>query len=154
MKFMTLPSDIQSQLTPDEKVIQYGAIIEGVLYVTNKRVFYRGLNTKNKIESIAYRDIVSIDPTSFNRQIVWVIIGIAILLGTFLSVQFFRIELSDIAYVIISVVSIVMIIVGFYKVPSYVININGKQPIKISARNINSLIYDIRKNRERTLSTS
>jgi len=151
---MTLPSDIQSQLTPDEKVIQYGAIIEGVLYVTNKRVFYRGLNTKNKIESIAYRDIVSIDPTSFNRQIVWVIIGIAILLGTFLSVQFFRIELSDIAYVIISVVSIVMIIVGFYKVPSYVININGKQPIKISARNINSLIYDIRKNRERTLSTS
>jgi hypothetical protein len=148
---MPLPADIQTILTSDETMIQYGAILEGVLYLTNKRILFRDIDARHKIESIAYQDIISIDSTTSKRQIGWIIIGIAILLVTFSAVFTLNIVLSDIAYIIISLVSIIMIIVGFYKVPSYKLTIAGNHDIKLSARNINDFIYHIQRYRDRAL---
>jgi hypothetical protein len=146
---MPLPSDIQTTLTSDETMIQYGAILEGVLYLTSKRILFRDIDARHKIESIAYQDIISIDSTTSKRQIGWILIGIAILLVTFFAVFNFNVVLSDIAYILISLVSIIMIIVGFYKVPSYTLKIAGNRDIKLSARNINDFMYHIRRYRDR-----
>ena len=133
-------------------MIQYGAILEGVLYVTSKRILFRDINDRHRIVSIAYQDIMSIDSTTSKRKIGWIIIGIAILLVTFFTVFYFNVVLSDIAYIIISLVSIIMIIVGFYKVPSYTLKIAGTSDMKFSARNINAFMYHIRRYRDRALS--
>ncbi len=146
---MPLPVDIQTTLTSDETIIQYGPILEGVLYLTSKRILFRDIDARHKIESIAYREIVSIDSTRSKRQIGWVVIGIAILLVTFFSVFYFNVILSDIAYIVLSLVSIIMIIVGFYQVPSYTLKIAGNRDIKLSARNINDFMYYIRRYRDR-----
>ncbi len=151
---MSLPSDIQTKLASNETVIQQGAILEGVLYLTSKRILFRDVDARHKIVSIAYQDIMSIDSTTTKRQIGWIIIGIVILLGTFFTVFYFNVVLSDIVYIIISLISIIMIIVGFYKVPSYTLTIAGNRDIKFSARNINDFIYHIRKYRDRALSSS
>jgi hypothetical protein len=151
---MPLPQDIQTKLDPNETIIQYGAILEGVLYITSKRILFRDVDARHTIESIAYQDIMSIDATTTKRQIGWIIAGIAILLGTFFTVFYFNVILSDIAYIIISLVCIIMIIVGFYKVPSYTLKVSGNRDIKLSARNINDFIYHIRKYRDQALPSS
>ena len=149
---MPLPKDIQAQLTANEKVRHSGAILEGVLYVTDKRILFRSVDASSKLETIAYSDILSIDAASMKRNVGWVIIGIAILLVTFITVTVFEIVLSDISYILIGLVSVVMIIVGFYKVPSYSLTIAGKEPLKISSRNITDFVFFIQKYRDRELS--
>jgi hypothetical protein len=151
---MSLPADIQTKLTPDETITQYGAVLEGVLYLTSKRILFRDIDDRHNIKSITYQDILSIDSTTSKRKIGWIIIGIAVLLVTFFSVFYFNVILSDIAYIIISLVSIIMIIVGFYKVPSYTLTIAGDRDIKLSARNINDFMYHIRRYRDRALQSS
>ena len=152
LKAMPLPADIQTAMTSDETMIQYGPILEGVLYLTSKHILFRDIDSRHKIESIAYRDIISIDSTKRKRQVGWIVIGIAILLATFFIVFYFNVILSDIAYIIISLISIIMIIVGFYNVPSYTLKIAGSRDIKLSARNINDCMYHIRRYRERASS--
>ena len=133
---MSLPSDIQSQLKPKERVIEHQTIVEGVVYATNRRILLRRIDADKKIESILYTDISSIDPTQSSRQIGWFIAGIAILAGTFLLDFVFQIHIPDLTYIVIGLISIIMIIVGFYKMPSYTLQIAGKDPVQISARHI------------------
>jgi hypothetical protein len=147
---MSLPSDVKSQLTPKERVIEFKTIVEGVIYATNKRILLRRIDANKRIESIPYTDILSIDQTKSSRQVGWFIAGIALLLVTFLSVLIFQIEIPDLTYVVIGLISIVMIIVGFYKMPSYTLQIAGENSIQISARNIEYLIFVIRKYRDRS----
>jgi len=64
----------------------------------------------------------------------------------------FQIQIPDLTYDVVGFISIVMIIVGFYKMPSYTLQISGKEPIKIFSRNIEDIIYVIRKYRKRELS--
>ena len=150
--FMSLPSDIQSQLAPRERVIEYQTIMEGVVSATNRRILLRRIDASKVIESIPYTEILSIDTTQSRRQIGWFIAGIAILLVTVLSVLIFQFQIPDLTYVVIGLISIVMIIVGFYKMPSYTLQISEKDSIKISSRNIEDVIYVIRKYRDRELS--
>ena len=148
---MSLPSDIQSQLKPKERVIEHQTIVEGVVYATNRRILLRRIDADKKIESILYTDISSIDPTQSRRQIGWFIAGIAILAGTFLLDLVFQIHIPDLTYIVIGLISIIMIIVGFYKMPSYTLQIAGKDPVQISARHIEDIIYVIKKYRKREL---
>jgi hypothetical protein len=148
---MSLPSDIQSQLTPKERVIESKTIVEGVIYATNKRILLRRIDANKSVETIPYTDILSIDSTKSSRQIGWFIAGIAILLGTFLLVLIFQIEIPDLTYVVIGLISVVMIIVGFYKMPSYTLQLVGETSIQISAKNIEYIIYVIRKYRDREM---
>ena len=150
--FMSLPSDIQSQLAPRERVIEHQTIVEGVIYATNRRILLRRIDASKVIESIPYTDILSIEMTQSRRQIGWFIAGIAILLVTFLSVLIFQLQIPDLTYVVVGLISIVMIVVGFYRMPSYALQISGKDSIKISSRDIEDVIYVIRKYRDRELS--
>ena len=52
--FMSLPSDIQSQLTPRERVIEHRTIVEGAVYATNRCILLRHIDASNVIESIPY----------------------------------------------------------------------------------------------------
>jgi hypothetical protein len=149
---MSLPSDIQSQLAPIERVIEHQTIVEGVIYATNRRILLRRIDASKVIESAPYTDILSIEMTQSRRQIGWFIAGIAILLVTFLSVLIFQLQIPDLTYVVVGLISIVMIVVGFYRMPSYALQISGKDSIKISSRNIEDVIYVIRKYRDRELS--
>ena len=92
---MSLPSDIQSQLAPRERVIEHQSIAEGVVYATNKRILLRRIDATKLIESVPYTDILSIETTQSRRQIGWFIAGIAILLVTFLSVLILDISLKE-----------------------------------------------------------
>lgn len=151
---MSLPADIQTKLSSDETMIQYGAILEGVLYLTSKRILFRDINDRHHVKSIKYQDILSIETATSKRKIGWILIGIAILLVTFFSVFYINVVLSDIAYIVISLISIIMIIVGLYKVPSYTLKIVENSDIKLSARNINDFMYHIRRYRDRALQSS
>ena len=51
---MSLPSDIQSQLKPKERVIEHQTIVEGVVYATNRRILLRRIDADKKIESIHF----------------------------------------------------------------------------------------------------
>ena len=52
--FMSLPSDIKSQLAPRERVIKHRTIVEGAVYAANKRILLRRIDASNVIESIPY----------------------------------------------------------------------------------------------------
>ena len=111
--FMSLPSDIQSQLALRERVIEYQTIFEGVIYAINRRILLRRINASKVIESIPYTEILSNNTIQSRLQIGWFIAGIAILLVTFLSVLIFQIQIPDLTYVVIGLIRIVIIIVCF-----------------------------------------
>ena len=165
---MTLPSDIESYLTKDEKVIKTGKSREWKeIYVTNKRVILRrgGIFGKEIMEA-SYRHISSIEfkkpsplgyiiaGTSFSIFGIWLTIW-AILERGHVS-PLFKDILSDFFTIGIGLglvstgFGIIIIVIGFIvtSAPQFTIHVVGRKPLIISGK-LQEIIRIIREYREK-----
>lgn len=157
---MTLPSDIASYLSKDEKMIKVGKIREGGIYVTNKRIILKkgGIFGKEIVEA-SYRHISSIE---YKRQTPWgdIIGGVAlIILGFFMDdifglfiplSRYTRPTIELLLIILFVILGVISIAYGLVKVDAkYTIHVVGRQPLPISGRRMEEIIRIIREYREK-----
>lgn len=163
-----VPSDIESYLTPEEKMIKIGGSRKWEIYLTDKRVIFRKAGMFGKeIIDVSYRYISSIE---YKKQIPWVgIIG-----GAFLVVFAFFVDdmlglllsplsvpgVRDVSHqiaVVSQIVTILFILLGIVSVAvgllttrgEYKIHIVGRPPLPISGEGLEDIIRIIRQYREK-----
>jgi hypothetical protein len=162
----SIPSDIASYLTPDEKVIIVGNPQREV-YVTNKRLILKkkGIFGGKEIVDASYRYISSIEyekeiPLRYIAAGVFVIV-FGLLLNYFrpLIAQGWYLEgdiLSNILYIIstgLGIGGIILIILGVFLSlgpPVFTLHVVGREPIEIRGKGLEELIRVIRQYREET----
>jgi len=152
--FLSIPSDIQSYLTPEEKMIKIGKSKEWAVYVTDKRVLFKkeGVFGKEIVEA-SYRHISSIE---YKKRSPWeyIISGILFIVLPFvlphiapaLYEDFPTLELP--IYVVLILIGIIFIIMSFFIRPSFKIHIVGRNPLTMSGE-LEEIIRIIRQYRER-----
>jgi hypothetical protein len=154
---LSLPSDIESYLTPDEKIIKTGKSQEWEIYITDRRVLFKkgGLFGKEIVEA-SYRHISSIE---YKKESPWegIIIGIvlivlAAIIRLFLNDFFLSIFQYDIfallVTIILGMVGIAVIVASFFIKPQFKIHVVGREPIPISGE-LEEIIKIIRQYREK-----
>jgi len=162
-----VPSDIESYLTPEEKMIKIGSSRKWEIYLTDKRVIFRkaGILGKEIIDA-SYRHISSIE---YKKRIPWEnIIG-----GAFLVVFAFFVDdvlnlllspltspnvrgvSSDLSGVL-QIITVLFLLLGIVSVAvglltirgEHKIHIVGRSPLPISGKNLEDIIRIIRQYRE------
>ena len=164
---MSVPSDIESYLTPDEKMVKIGKSRKWEIFITDKRVIFRkgGMFGKEIVEA-SYRHISSIE---YKKHTPWedIIAGIvAIVLAFFvddigsLIISLFlarsRVESLNLGLVWL-VFTIFFLTVGIassvYGVlrsgARYLIHVVGRKPIPLYGKGLEDIIKIIRQYREK-----
>ena len=157
---VTLPPDIESYLTKDEKVIKTGKSREWEIYITNKRLIFRkgGIFGKEIVEA-SYRHISSIE---YKRQTPWgdiiggvvlIILGFFVddILGLFIPIpRYTRLNYELLLIVLFVILGIISIVYGLVKIHAkYTIHVVGRQPLTVSGRGMEEIIRIIREYREK-----
>ena len=162
----SIPSDIASYLTPDEKVVIVGNSQREV-YVTNKRLIIkkRGVFGGKEIVDASYRHISSIE---YEKEIPlrYVVAGVfVIVFGLLLSYSSPLITqgwfwegdiLSNMLYIIsigLDIGGIILILMGVFLSlgpPVFTLHVVGREPIEIRGKRLEELIRIARQYREET----
>ena len=161
---MSIPSDIESYLTPDEKMVKIGKSRKWEIYITDKRVIFRkgGMLGKEIVEA-SYRHISSIE---YKKQspLVYIILGITSFVSAVFFVYWFStianspsrilpsqtiFVLGEILGLFLVLLGIISIVSGLLKKPNFIIHIVGRNPLKISGKELEDLIKIIRQYREK-----
>lgn len=155
MKLLSIPSDIASYLTPDEKMIKIGRSREWEIYVTNKRfVFRKGGMFGKEIVEASYRHISSIE---YKKESPWgyivagiVFIGIAFITNNLFSSIFEELGsiMGLVFAVFIGLIGIILLVAGVFITPSFKIHVVGRKPLTISGE-LEGIIRIIRQYREK-----
>ena len=161
---MSIPSDIASYLTPDEKIVMIGRN-GGHIYATNKRLIFKTewiLGGKEIVE-VSYRHISSIE---YEKKISlrYIVAGICIIvLG--LLVNYFRPQSTDNLYlfgmilsnwlnilsIVLGICGAILIIIGVLlslRPPIFTIHIVGRKPIELRGKRLEELFRIVRQYRE------
>jgi len=168
MTSLSIPSDIASYLTPDEKVLMIRKA-KWEIYATNKRLILKkgGLFGKEIIEA-SYRHISSIE---YGRRISlrWIVAGICVAvfgtLGLLITLNFmfgnivgwltwygsdFRDQLQNLFSLPI-ICGAILILIGValsLRPPVFTIHIVGRKPIILKGKKLEELIKVVRQYRE------
>lgn len=161
---MSVPSDIESYLTPDEKMVKIGKSRKWEIYITDKRVIFRkgGILGKEIVEA-SYRHISSIE---YKKQspLVYIILGITSFVSAVFFVYWFStiakspsyylsgptiFVLGEILGLLFVLIGTIIIVSGLLKKPNFIIHIVGRNPLKISGKGLEDIIKIIRQYREK-----
>lgn len=152
---MSLPSDIESYLTPDEKMIKTGKSQEWEIYVTDRRVLFRkgGVFGKEIVEA-SYRHISSIEYKKEN-PLQYIVTGIFLIALAFILPIVLGDYLQDLppetTYLLVFVVGIIgaaVLIASFFIKPKFKIHVVGREPLTITGE-LEEIIKIIRQYREK-----
>lgn len=157
---MSVPSDIESYLTPDEKMVKIGRSRRLEIYITDKRVILKkgGIFGKEIIEA-SYRHISSIE---YKKHTAWDdIIGGAVMIA----LAFFVDDIINVVYplsrsqrpiveqiftILFVVLGLISIVVGVLMSSArYTIHVVGRKPIPLSVKGLEDAIKIIRQYREK-----
>jgi len=163
---LSIPSDIESYLTPDEKMMKIGKSREWEIYVTNKRVIFKkgGIFGKEIVEA-SYRHISSIE---YKKQspLGNIVAGLVLIVFGFVSGYYALLEAkkySPILYeelntlyailaflgFILAFFGIILIVAILFLSPNFKIHIVGRKPLTISGKELEEIIKIIRQYREK-----
>lgn len=151
---MSIPSDIASYLTPDEKMMKIGRSREWDIYVTDKRVLFKkgGVFGKQIVEA-SYRHISSIE---YKKESPWgyIIAGIFFIGFAFIAYNFiFEYEptmrsILTILSFIMGLMGIILIVASVFITPKFKIHVVGRKPLTISGK-LEEIMKIIRQYREK-----
>ncbi|MCW4040408.1 MAG: hypothetical protein NWE83_06620 [Candidatus Bathyarchaeota archaeon] len=152
--FEDIPVDVQSYLTEDEDIEIIADIREGELYVTNKRVILRKGGFSKEIIEASYRHISSIK-YKLRRSRKWLILGVICLaigvlaLNGWILLPIYISSIELVLFLILFVVGGIGIIRGMLGREQYTFHIIGRDPIVLSAHNIEDIVKIVRQYREK-----
>jgi len=154
MRFLSVPSEIESYLTPEEKIMKTGKSKEWEIYVTNKRVLFKkgGVLGKEIVEA-SYRHISSIEYKKAS-QLEYIISGILLIVFPFVLPYIAPAIYEDfptvglLIYAVCILIGVIVIIMSFFIRPSFKIHVVGRNPLTITGE-LEEIIRIVREYREK-----
>ena len=157
---LSIPSDIASYLTPDEKIMMMGKN-GGHIYATNKRLIFKneGILGGKEIVEASYRHISSIEYGK-KSSLGYVIAGICVVVLTlvfrysfanFSLIFLVSWDWLNILAILLILLGVILIVIGValsFRPPVFTIHIVGREPIMLKGKKLEGLIKIIRQYRE------
>jgi hypothetical protein len=162
--YLSIPSDIASYLTPDEKIVIIGSGAQGEIYATNKRLILKreGILGRKGIVEVSYRHISSIEYEK-KISIGLIVAGICVVILALL-MELFRpmILRSSIlllmlpstwtnVVILVGIIGAILIIGGVAQSaqdPTFTMYVVGRSPVSLRGKNLEGFIKVVREYRE------